>query len=135
MRVAYALLANAAEFSPDGKLYLLGGDFDTINANAVPVMFPFLVIVVKFRFSQAETVNQRTLRVVPLGPNGELMRQPIELPIQPPRSGYPESGMGVCVHLLNIEFPALGEYIFRVEVDGLEMVQLPLRIRLVQVER
>lgn len=135
MKVAYALLANAAEFTPDGKLYLLGGDIDTINASTLPVIYPFMVIVLKFRFSASESLQPRTLRLVPLGPDGQVMRPPMDMPLLPPRASSPESGLGICINLVNADFPVLGEYVFRIEVDGLEVAQLPLRVRLVQPEQ
>ena len=63
------MLANGAEYV-DGKLYLLGGDFDTINASGVPLVYPMLVMVVKFWFEPGETHHPNVLRVVPLALSG-----------------------------------------------------------------
>ena len=76
------MLANGAEYI-DGKLYLLGGDFDTINASGVPLIYPLLVIVVKFWFEPGEMHHPNVLRVVPLGPEGQVLRPPFDMPLHP----------------------------------------------------
>ncbi len=40
MQLAYAMTALAAEVTPDGKLWMLGGDFDTLTAQSFPVTHP-----------------------------------------------------------------------------------------------
>src|SRR5436309_1446035 len=116
MRLAYAMLANGAEYV-DGKLYLLGGDFDTLNASAVPLIYPLLVIVAKFWFDPGETLHPQLLRVVPLGPEGQILRPPFDMPLQPPRPDAPVPGSSICVHMFRVEFAELGSYSFRIEVN------------------
>lgn len=129
------MFATAAEYTPDGRLYLLGGDIDTLNAASLPVVSPFLALVVKFCYDPSDPPQQRMMRLVPLDPEGQLMRPPLHMPLNPPRLGSPAPGSGVCLHMINTQFPVLGEYTFHIEVDGVELAKLPLRIRLVQPEQ
>jgi hypothetical protein len=127
------MLANAAEYI-DGKLYMLGGDYDTINTTALPTLIPLLVIVVKFVFEPPDVLRPRAARVLPLGPEGQLMRPPFEVPLHAPRTDSPEAGASLCLQMRDVMLPVLGQYTFRIELDGAEVAQVPLRVRLIQME-
>jgi len=40
MKIAYAFLADAAQYTPDGRLWMLGGDIDTLFVPDIPITHP-----------------------------------------------------------------------------------------------
>jgi len=72
--------------------------------------------------------------VLPLGPEGQLMSPPFEVPLQLPRRDSPQPGASICLQLRDVMLPVLGQYTFRIDMDGMPVAHLPLRIRLLQIE-
>jgi len=128
MRIAYALLAQAAEFTPDGRLYCMSGDLESLNVQSVPVMLPMLVVLAKFIVDAPESGRPHLIRLAAFGPDNTRLPIGMETPLVPPAANA-ESKVGICINIANVELPAAGQYIFRLEMDNIEVARLPLFIR------
>jgi len=54
MKLAYAMLADAADVGAGDKLNIIGGDFDTIEAPSFPAVQPKLALVAKLHFETSD---------------------------------------------------------------------------------
>lgn len=128
MELAYAFFANGAEFV-GGRLFVLGGDFDTIRSESFPTPSLSFALVVKLAFTQAECNHQYRFRVELKGPRGKGMDETFTL--EPPISeDYPERGRGVGIvtGFPGVCFASPGEYTFRMFVDDKELKTLILHL-------
>lgn len=132
MRLTVAMLADSAQVA-GGKLYVLGGAFDTIHARSFPALVRSLSVVLVTEVEPGE--RNRDLRIsirlldedgVALGIESQGMM----------RVGAPSSlpaGASSLVPLvgsfLGLRFPKPGGYVFIIEHDGGELGRLPFRVR------
>ena len=70
MEIDFALLADAANVSREGKLNILGS-FDRIYGSKFPLTWPRLVLVTRFVASAAEFGTEKTLEIVTLDADGK----------------------------------------------------------------
>jgi hypothetical protein len=128
MQLVYALLAEAAERS-EGKISLLGGDFDMIRASAFPAKRPTMALVVKLGLSREEAGRDHRFEVCIRAPDGtDVLKseQVLNVPEVPPDAKAAKVGM--LVHFGDIIFPVPGEYAVKVRVGENEIVNLPLHL-------
>lgn len=131
MKLAYAMLADSAQFTPDGRLWVLGGDIDTLYVPAIPAKQPLLTLVFKVLFAPEECEREHTLRVDVTSPDGTLVKSGESLSFVPhvsPDRPDEDVGVGVPVLIQNQEFQTLGQYVYHILVDDQELAELPLRI-------
>lgn len=131
MELAYGILASAAEFTPEGKVYVLGGDFDIIHTDTVPVRQPAMAVVVKLLVQPTECEREHQLRVDFIDQDGAKVHPEISLPFTPHvRPGYPQRavGVGLVLNYQGLELSREGGYAFHIMVDGLEMGSIPLYV-------
>ena len=132
MRIAYTFLATGAEFTSDGRLWVLGGDIDSIGASSFPVSQPGLCLVIKFLFSPDEVGQSHTLQVDVIRPNGERLGPSAqgEFKAQGRADGLTrESGVGAVVHMSQVPFQESGEHTIHISVDGQWRETLALYLR------
>jgi len=94
MRLAYAFTANAAEVSPDGKIYILGGDWDRISTASLPVSQPAMALVMKFEVQPTECDQDHELRVELIDMDGVRLNESIILPFRPHAMSAPTNRPG-----------------------------------------
>lgn len=125
MRLEYFLLADKAE-SLGGKLYMLGGGWDTLNVMALPTLASY-DIVASLMFEPAEA-GTHNFELTLVDESGELVLGPVggELTV-PLGDGTPRRLMLV----LNGPFPAAktGQHAWRVTVDGKLLGERELRVQ------
>src|ERR1700760_602279 len=63
MDLDFALLADAADVSM-GKLYVMGGAFDTIHVPAFPAMHPILAVVLRLLLGPTDLERKHTLQIL-----------------------------------------------------------------------
>lgn len=131
MRLGYAFLANAGEFTPDGKLNVLGGDLDTLAGTGFPLTHPYMVLIIKLLLDSDDMGREHALRVETLTPSGDLIRDPLEIPIiaptDAPRPGHPPA-LAFVMQMANLVFGEPGKYVWRVYADGSELASLQLHV-------
>jgi hypothetical protein len=123
-----AALCDAANISANGKLNILG-EFDTILAPQVPVVYPSIVFVAKLKTGETD-IGQHALHlrvvdddmklVTSLDGTFEVRSQPVP--------GI-ESGIPVILQIANAAFGDYGTYLFELRVDNQKMCDLPLHVR------
>lgn len=127
MHVSFALFADAANLSQEGKLNILGV-FDAVHAGAgFPSMHPRATLVVRLKGTPADAgVHSMGLRW--LGPRGqELWSSSAELTVGTAPGHVGELDMPVVV---SVDLPLDGPGLFRmlVELDGVVHGEVPLHV-------
>jgi hypothetical protein len=130
MQLAFAFLADAAQFSPDGKVSLLGGDFDTVYAESFPSQHPDATLVVKLKVQPTECNRDHRLRVEFIDSDGNRVIPSLELPFKPelrPEQPHRPVGVGLALQLRGLPIAKEGDYAFHVLVDDLEVAVVELK--------
>jgi hypothetical protein len=131
MKVPFAFLADFAVAHPDGKIYVIGGGWDTILVGSLPATHPHLSLVLKFEFTPAECGLQHTITIHPLDADGAPFLQVTTMQAVPQKNPqYPRLPVGLQ-YVLNVQGLMLtkeGEYIFSILVDGQEAASIPIRV-------
>jgi len=132
MKLTAAFLADAAQVTA-GKLYVLGGAFDTVTARTFPAVHRSLAVVLIAEVGPGDRNRDLPIRIQLLDEDGG------ELGIESQgnlRVGAPSAlpaGASSIVPLVsafgNIRFPTPGGYVFRISHDDEELGQIPFRMR------
>jgi hypothetical protein len=129
MQLVFAFLADAAKFTTDGKVGVLGGDFDTVFASDFPAQHIGAVLVVKLRVQPTECNRNHALRVEFIDSDGTPVVPTLEVPFNAkPREDQPHRpvGVGLALEMQAIPIPREGEYGFHILVDDHEMAVVQL---------
>lgn len=126
MDVAFALLADAANISREGKLNILGV-FERIQGTKFPLTWPRMVLVTRFIASAAEFGSEKALDIVTLDADGkQLGRVSGKMKIQ---KGAPGRMLKINhIFPMTLTFPAPGQYSIEVLVGGESKVTVPLEV-------
>jgi hypothetical protein len=132
MRLTVAMLADSAQVS-GGKLYLLGGAFDTINARAFPALVRTLSVVLVAEVTPAERHRDLPIAIRLLDEDGlalgveskGMMRvgEPSSLP------AGASSLVPLVASFLGIRFSKAGGYVFVVQHEDHELGRISFRVR------
>ena len=130
MHVTFALFADAANLSQEGKLNILGV-FDALQVASLPAIHPRATLVVHLKGSVADAGNHR-VALQWLSPSGsELWSSDGELGVSQPPSGVLDMNFPLIAQLdLPLDLP--GGYLMRVGLDGETTAEVPLQVRSVQ---
>lgn len=127
MNVQLAVLADAANIAPVGKLNVLG-IFDTITASHFPIVHPAMVLAIRLRVDYDDGDRQHPLVVELRDEDGKVYLKgeaSVALPKIPP---------GEFAHINQIlnfaqpTFRAPGQYHFRILWDGEEKTRVDLKL-------
>lgn len=126
MHVAFALFADAANLSQEGKLNILGV-FDAVQVMDTPAMHPRAHLVVRVKASAADVGRHRvTLRWI--GPDHqELWGSDGDLDVGPLPPGAPEIDMPMIASL-DLPLPVAGSYTMQIAVDGTPATEVTLDV-------
>lgn len=113
MKLIYTLLCDYAFLSIDRKVNIIGV-FETINAAKFPVTHPKFVIVgsiapSKRNFKMALNIVDRKSHDSILG---DIHEREVNLPSEK------EQNFNFIVEVINTNFPAPGEYVVEIKIDG-----------------
>lgn len=135
MQVEYALLAEAATTSIEGRLCIVNGGIEEYAARAVPTFSPMLMLVFKLRIEASECETAHTLHVAFTDGAGQPMRDPYLHQFSTRRHPqYPTHHVyypGIIQYPL-VEFAVEGLYRFTIFVDDTEMKTVEMGVRVVQ---
>lgn len=126
MDIAFALLADAANISREGKLNILGA-FDRIYGGKFPLTWPRMVLVTRFVASPAEYGSEKSLEIVTLDADGKRLASASGKMRVP--SG--QAGRQLKInHVLpmSITFPDAGPYSIEILVNGEPKAAVPLDV-------
>lgn len=133
MHLGFAFLADAAQVTPDQKLSVLGGNFDTIYAQEFPAVHALMCLVVNIKAQPTECGREHTLRVEFLDSDGRAQLAPMKLPFTAQTRAdmpYRETNVNLIASLMGQQFMQPGEFAFHILVDDLEIGRVPLRLAL-----
>ena len=126
MDVAFAMLADAANVSREGKLNILGA-FDRIYGTQFPLTWPRMVLVTRFTASPAEFGSEKSLEIITLDADGKRLGQATGTMKVPDR----QTGRQLKInHILpmSMTFPGPGEYSIAILVNGEPKAAVPLEV-------
>ena len=128
MHISFALFADAANLSQEGKLNVLGV-FDALQVGAVPAVHPRATLVVRLKADQ-EDAGIHALSFGWVGPAGhEIWSSSGEVEVGTPPPGAFELDIPVIASIdLPIQQP--GTHTMRIEFDGEVRSELYLHVRL-----
>jgi len=119
MEVQYAMLAAAAQMTPDGGVSMLNGGVDNLIGHFPGLMPLPLYVPVRVAFQPNECGREYELAVEIITPGGaQLLRGSARATPTPPQ---PPKRVGTITSLLvfaGVSFPELGLYTLRILVDN-----------------
>ena len=130
MELDFAFLADAADV-PMGKLFVMGGAFDTIHVPGFPATHPTLAVVIRLLLSPNDLDRKHKLEVLLLdadahhiaSANGELV-----VPKSPGSPAGWKQSVILPLRFLNLPFKAEGHYSFEILMDEKMVKAIPLRV-------
>jgi len=131
MELAFAITAHSAEVTADGKIWVLGGDFEMIHAPGFPVVQPAMALVIKIRLQPMECDQEHRLRVELIDQDAHPLRDALSLPftprVDPNRPGRALS-LSMVLNYQNVQFNTPGDYAFVILVDDSQIGSVPLTL-------
>ncbi len=127
MHVTFALFADAANLSQEGKLNILGV-FDALQVVTLPALHPRATLVVHLKGTAADAGNHR-VSLQWMSPAGaELWSSDGELGIATPALGAADMNFPLIAQL-DLPLDQTGEYLMRVGLDGTTHAEVALQVR------
>ena len=133
MQVAFAVFADAANLSQEGKLNVLGV-FDALQVGTLPAVHPRAHLVVHLKGSPAD-VGRHTVTLRWVNPSGnELWTSSGELNVGQPPAGVTEMDLPLIAQI-DLPIDAAGGYHMSVSLDERTSAEVPVQVRTVQQVR
>ena len=127
MRIAFALFADAANLSQEGKLNVLGV-FDAVQVGQLPTIHPRAHLVARITGSRSD-IGAHTMTLTWRSPGGDtLWSSNGELGIEQPPHGIEEMDLPF-IAALDLPLDRAGTFTLSIEIDGSQMAGVPLQVR------
>ena len=127
MHVAFALFADAANLSQEGKLNVLGV-FDALQVATLPAVHPRAHLVVHLK-GTASDVGAHTVSFRWLSPNAqELWSSSGDLNVGAPPPGVSEMDLPLIAQL-DLPIDAAGSYTMAIAIDGEHTIDVGVQVR------
>jgi len=134
MRITSAMLADSAQVHA-GKLFVLGGGFDTIRTRVVPAVHKALAVVMVVEVTPGERETNLSIEVTlmdedmkPLGPRASGTLRVGEAPAHRPGQS---SIVPLAIPFFDLRFPREQGYVFRVTHQDEELTRIPFTVLVV----
>lgn len=130
MELDFAFLADAADVSM-GKLFVLGGAFDTIHVQAFPAIHPVLAVVVRFLLSPADVDRKHELQILLLDADAKHIASANGELLMPKAPGSPQGWKQTVIlplRFMNVPFQQEGHYSIEILADQKMLKAIPLRV-------
>src|SRR3954471_5695438 len=129
MHVSFALFADAANLSQEGKLNILGV-FDALQVASLPAIHPRAHLVVHLKGSGVD-VGAHTVSFRWLSPSGqELWNSSGDLNVGAPPPGVAEMDLPLIAQL-DLPMDAAGPYTMAIAIDGNHTLDVGVHVRTV----
>jgi len=130
MQVSFALFADAANLSQEGKLNILGV-FDALQVATLPAVHPRAHLVVHLKGTQLD-VGTHTVTLRWINPHGsELWTSTGELNVGAPPPGISEMDLPLIAQI-DLPMDSAGAYTMSVSIDGDSASDIPVQVRTAQ---
>lgn len=127
MQVSFALFADAANLSQEGKLNILGV-FDALQVGSLPSVHPRAHLVVHLKGTPLD-VGTHTVTLRWLSPSGrELWQSSGELNVGSPPPGVLEMDLPLIAQI-DLPVDEVGGYVMAIAVDEERTVDVPVQVR------
>lgn len=127
MQVTFALFADAANLSQEGKLNVLGV-FDALQVGSLPAVHPRAHLVVHLK-GTATDVGRHTVTLRWINPKGsELWTSTGELNVGQPPAGVTEMDLPLIAQI-DLPIDAAGAYQMAVFLDDQQSTRVPVQVR------
>ena len=127
MQVAFALFADAANLSQEGKLNVLGV-FDALQVGALPAVHPRAHLVVHLKGTPTD-VGRHSVTLRWTNPSGsELWTSTGELNVGQPPSGVTEMDLPLIAQI-DLPIDAAGAYQMTISLDDRQSALVPVQVR------
>ena len=127
MHVSFALFADAANLSQEGKLNILGV-FDALQVASLPAIHPRAHLVVHLKGTSAD-IGTHTVNFRWLNPDGsELWNSSGDLNVGAPPPGAAEMDLPLIAQV-DLPMDAAGGYTMAIAVDGKHTVDVNVQVR------
>ncbi len=134
MRITSAMLADSAQVH-SGKLFILGGGFDTIRTRSVPAVHKALAVVMVAEVTPGERETDLSIEVTlldedmqSLGPRASGTLRVGDTPTHRPGQA---SIIPLAIPFFDLRFPAEQGYVFRVSHQDEELTRIPFSVLVV----
>jgi len=129
MQVSFALFADAANLSQEGKLNVLGV-FDALQVGSIPAVHPRAHLVVHLKGSPSD-VGRHTVTLRWINPQGsELWNSTGELNVGQPPSGVTEMDLPLIAQI-DLPIDSSGAFHMSVSLDDKKSAEVPVQVRTV----
>jgi hypothetical protein len=133
MQVSFALFADAANLSQEGKLNVLGV-FDALQVGSLPAVHPRAHLVVHLKGTTSD-VGRHTVTLRWINPKGsELWTSTGELNVGQPPAGVTEMDLPLIAQI-DLPIDAAGAYRMTVSLDERQNAEVPVQVRTVAAMR
>jgi uncharacterized protein DUF6941 len=127
MQVSFALFADAANLSQEGKLNILGV-FDALQVATLPAVHPRAHLVVHLKGSQLD-VGSHTVTLRWINPHGsELWTSTGELNVGAPPPGVGEMDLPLIAQI-DLPMDVAGGYVMAIALDTSHTADVPVQVR------
>ncbi len=127
MQVSFAIFADAANLSQEGKLNVLGV-FDALQVTSLPAVHPRAHLVVHLKGTTTD-IGAHTVQFRWLNPNGnELWSSAGDLNVGAPPPGVSEMDLPLIAQI-DLPMDAAGRYMLAIAIDGSPTVDIPVTVR------
>jgi hypothetical protein len=127
MQVAFALFADAANLSQEGKLNVLGV-FDALQVSTLPAVHPRAHLVLHLKGTSMD-VGAHTVQFRWLNPHGtELWATSGDLNVGAPPPGVGEMDLPL-ISQIDLPIDSAGQYMMAIAIDGRPTVDVPVHVR------
>jgi hypothetical protein len=127
MHVSFAVFADAANLSQEGKLNILGV-FDALQVASLPAMHPRATLVVHLKGTPQDTGAHRVLLQWQSPGGNVLWSSEGELGVAPPPNGVIEMDFPLIAQI-DLPLDVAGRYTLRVGLDGDTHAEVPVTVR------
>jgi hypothetical protein len=126
MHISFALFADAANISQEGKLNVLGV-FDAVQVGALPTMHPRATLVVRLKATR-EDLGSHALGLAWVSPRGaELWTSNGEINVGAPPPHVTDMDLPI-VAAIDLPIDQPGSYRMRIALDGQLAAEVPLQV-------
>ena len=127
MHISFALFADAANLSQEGKLNILGV-FDAVQVATLPALHPRAHLVVRLKGDRGD-IGSHTMTLQWINPAGaELWNSGGEIEVAAPPAAVTEMDFPLIAPV-DLPLDSSGGYVMRISLDNVPRADVPLQVR------